>query len=54
MKTSDLNNTFVTADLHLGHSNIIKYCDRPFGSAEEMDQTLIDNWNSVVDKNDNT
>jgi calcineurin-like phosphoesterase family protein len=26
---------FFTADLHLGHANILKYCKRPFLSAEE-------------------
>lgn len=44
--------TFFTADLHLGHANIIKYCQRPFGSVREMDKTLIDNWNSVVTPED--
>ena len=32
---------FFTADLHLGHANIIKHCERPFSSVEEMDERLI-------------
>jgi calcineurin-like phosphoesterase family protein len=40
--------TWFTADLHLGHANIIRYCDRPFASAEEMDEGLIERWNDVV------
>ena len=37
--------TFFTADLHLGHSNIVKYCDRPFKDADDMNTALIRNWN---------
>ncbi len=39
---------FFTADPHFGHANIIKYCNRPFASAEEMDRVLISNWNNKV------
>jgi len=41
-----------TADLHLGHSNIIKYCKRPFANIKEMDEILIENWNSKVKDTD--
>lgn len=37
-----------TADLHLGHANIIKSCNRPFADVGEMDRYLIDMWNTVV------
>ena len=43
---------FFTSDLHLGHSGIIKSCNRPFSSVEEMDEKLIANWNKKVKKND--
>jgi len=45
---------FFTADEHYGHSNIIKYCDRPFKDAEEMNETLIHNHNEVVSEGDTT
>lgn len=44
----DANNVFFTADLHLGHSNIIRYCDRPFKDIDEMNEYIIESWNSVV------
>lgn len=37
-----------TADLHLGHANIIRYSNRPFADAESMNQALVERWNSVV------
>lgn len=43
---------FFTSDTHFGHSNIIKYCQRPFNSAEHMDEVLISNWNEVVSPQD--
>lgn len=44
--------TFFIADTHFGHANIIRYCDRPFESKQEHDETLIANWNSLVQKQD--
>lgn len=46
------SNCWFTSDLHLNHSNIIKFCNRPFTSVEEMNKTIINNWNNVVNKND--
>lgn len=46
------NNMFFTADTHFGHANIMKYCNRPFSATEEMDETIISNWNQKVKPND--
>ena len=40
--------TFFIADCHFGHKNIIKYCDRPYSSVEEMDETILNNINKTV------
>lgn len=47
-----MSKTFYIADLHFGHQNIIRYDNRPFATAKEMDETLIRNWNNVVSDED--
>jgi len=43
---------WLVSDTHFNHANIIRYCDRPFSSVDEMNQALVDNWNRVVEEND--
>ena len=43
-----LSKLFFTADQHFYHKAIIQYANRPFTSIEEMNETLIKNWNDVV------
>lgn len=43
---------YYIADLHLGHTNIIRLSNRPYTTVDEMDKDLIDKWNSVVSDND--
>ena len=45
-------NIWFTSDTHFGHRNIIDFCKRPWQSTEEMDESLIANWNSVVSADD--
>lgn len=45
-------NTWFTADSHFGHENIIRYCNRPFANASEMDAELIQGWNARVGPDD--
>ena len=43
---------FFTADHHFGHTNVIRLCNRPFATADVMDETLIRNWNAIVSTTD--
>lgn len=54
----DMANIFVTSDTHLCHDNIIKFTDadgnriRPFNNVWEMNETILQHWNTVVKPND--
>ena len=41
-----------TADLHLGHANIIAYCRRPFRAVDDMDAALFAAWEAAVRPDD--
>ena len=47
-----MEKTWFISDSHFSHKNIIDYCNRPFLSIEEMNDTLIYNWNKIVKNND--
>ena len=48
----DGGKVFFTSDTHFNHANILKFCDRPFKNVEEMNETIIVNWNKVIGKDD--
>ena len=50
MNLFNTEKTFFVSDTHFNHTNIIKYCNRPFNNADEMDAALIKNWNAKVPK----
>ena len=43
---------FFTSDQHFNHTNIIKYCHRPFNNIEHMNEAMIKRRNSIVSPND--
>lgn len=52
MNYNKLRDIWVISDTHFNHENIIRYCGRPFSCAEEMNEVMMDNWNSVVKPGD--
>lgn len=51
-KEKIMENIWFIADTHFNHESIIKHCKRPFSSIEEMNETLIRNWNDLVNRHD--
>ena len=49
-KPFDKDKVFFTSDTHFHHTNIIEFCNRPFGDVRTMDSALLANWNKVVPK----
>lgn len=53
-----MKSVFIIGDTHFGHEKLLSAVQpdgsplRPFSSAEEMDEALIENWNSVVTPSD--
>lgn len=43
---------YFTSDLHLGHVNVLKLCQRPFDDIEDMNNALIHNWNTMITPRD--
>lgn len=44
--------TFVIADLHINHINIIEYTQRSFNDIFQMNNYIIDQWNSTINDDD--
>lgn len=47
-----MGTTYLTADWHLGHENIIDYCSRPFSNADEMNEHIIRKVRDTVEPED--
>lgn len=43
---------YVISDLHIGHENIIEYCDRPFRDVDHMNGEIQRRWNETVNEDD--
>lgn len=56
MKTFKYNSKelFFTADLHFHHHHIINFCNRPYKNVDEMNESIIENWNNKIPKTGTT
>lgn len=52
LESKNYRNIWFSADYHIGHTNIIKYANRPYKEVEEMDEAIIENFDKYVGKND--
>ena len=43
---------FFTADTHFDHANIIRLCNRPYETIEQMNEDMIEKWNRKITGND--
>ncbi|MBE5955643.1 MAG: hydrolase [Lachnospiraceae bacterium] len=47
-----MSNKYYISDLHFGHENVIRFDNRPFKSAGEMDYIMMENWCNRVQEED--
>ena len=38
---------YFTADTHFGHESVIRFCSRPYATAAEMDEALMETGTAV-------
>lgn len=43
---------YYISDTHLGDMRVFNKCSRPFSGLEEMERTIVENWNKKVKKGD--
>ena len=47
-----MGKTFFISDLHFGHTNVLKFDNRPYFTIEDHDANLIERWNHAVCNDD--
>lgn len=51
-KKYNTGDIWFTSDTHFNHSQIIKYCDRPYENQNDMNEDMIARWNAIVKPED--
>jgi calcineurin-like phosphoesterase family protein len=46
------HNVWFTSDTHFGHANVIRYSNRPWSMVNEMNDGIIERWNSRIKPGD--
>ena len=44
-------NIFFTSDWHIGHENVLKFCNRPFDDLVDMHKKIVKRFNATVTPN---
>lgn len=54
LSSKDEREYFIVSDLHFFHKGVLGFCPdtRPWKDVDEMNEGLIDHWNSVVSTDD--
>ena len=47
-----MSSLFFISDMHLDHEGALRHSERPFDSLDDMNEALVENWNSVVTQRD--
>lgn len=47
-----MSEVYFISDTHFYHERIIAFANRPFQNAAQMNEAIVNNWNSVIGKRD--
>lgn len=47
-----MSKTYFISDYHIGHTNVMRFDERPFKDLKDMEQKLIEKWNNKVQNDD--
>lgn len=48
VEIDDREQVYLISDLHFDHTNIIRFCNRPFPATSDMNRAMVANWTKTV------